>query len=103
MPFVQLPRLKGLYLDLYEALEPLFPPNHPILMTLVAPPPPTTSPLLSTVNLLKEIHVALHERCAPIRDEQIDALLSILSFPPAAVQHHTENSPPKSSELHVSL
>jgi hypothetical protein len=75
-------------------------------MTLAAPPPPTSSPLLSTVNLLKEILVALRERSAPVRDEQIDALLSTISFPPPAVQHHitppSENSPPKTSEPQIS-
>lgn len=75
-----------LYLDLHEALESLFPPNHPTLVTLAAPPSPTSSPLLSTVNLLMEILTTLRERCAPIRDEQIDALLSTLVFPPAVVQ-----------------
>ena len=107
MPSVQIPRLRRLYLDLHEALTPLFPPNHRILFTLDAPPPPSSSPLLSTVNLLKEILVGLRERCAPVRDEQIDALLSSLIFPPAASQHSSSavslgNSPPKASDFLIS-
>lgn len=103
MPFVQLPRLRRLNSDIHEALEPLFPPNHRILVTLAAPPPPTSSPLLSTVNLLKEVLIALRERCAPIRDEQVDALLSTISFPPTAVQRPRTASPDgSSSELQIS-
>lgn len=106
MPFVQLPRLKRLYLDLYEAIEPLFPPNNRILVTLTAPPPPTSSPLLSTVNLLKEILISLRERSAPIRDERIDKLLSTISLPPVTVQHSntasSEKQLPRNSELQIS-
>lgn len=94
-----------MYLDLHEALGPLFPPNHLTLMTLSAPPSPTSSPLLSTVNLLKETLIALRERSAPIRDEQIDTLLSTISFPPTTVQHtttsHLEDSPPETPELQI--
>lgn len=78
-------RLKGLYFDLYEALSPLFPPNHPILVTLSSPLPPTSSPLHSTITTLQEILVALRQRCAPIRDQTIDDLLSSLSLPPEPV------------------
>jgi len=106
MPSVQIPRLRSLHLDLHEALTPLFPPNHRILVTLDAPPPPSSSPLLSTVNLLKEILVGLRERCAPVRDEQIDALLSSLSFPPAAPQRSSAvslvDSPSDPSDFPIS-
>jgi len=99
MPSVQLQRLKGLYMDLHEALAPLFPPNHLTLITLAAPPPPTSSPLLTTVYLLKETLVALRERSAPTRDEQIDTLLSTISFPPTTTT--TPHSLPKTSELQI--
>ncbi|KAG5353774.1 hypothetical protein C0989_002557 [Termitomyces sp. Mn162] len=78
-PAVQLPRLKLLYNDLHEALTPLFPPQHPILLTLAAPLSPTSSPLHSTLALLNEVLVALRQRCAPARDPDIDALLANLA------------------------
>ena len=76
LPSVQLPRLGRLYLDLHESLLSLFPPNHPILVSLSSPLPPTSSPLLSTLSLLKEILIALRQRCAPVRDETVDNLLA---------------------------
>ncbi|GLB37493.1 putative T-complex protein 11 [Lyophyllum shimeji] len=82
-PAVQLPRLKLLYSDLHDALSPLFPPKHPILLTLAAPLPPTSSPLHSALALLREILGALRERCAPVRDLEVDALLVDLASPPA--------------------
>lgn len=82
IPSVQLPRIKRVYFDLLEALGPLFPPKHIVLLTLEAPPSPTTSPLLSTVTVLSQILSALRERCAPIRDAQIDSLLADISLPP---------------------
>ncbi|KAF8967825.1 hypothetical protein BDZ97DRAFT_1903110 [Flammula alnicola] len=85
LPSVQLPRLKRLYLDLYEELTPLFPPKHPILVSLSSPLPPTSSPLHSTISLLKEILAALRKRCAPVRDQMIDELDISLSHPPPSV------------------
>ncbi|KAF8897040.1 hypothetical protein CPB84DRAFT_1927530 [Gymnopilus junonius] len=85
LPSVQLLRLKRLYFDLYEALSPLFPPNHPVLASLTSPLPPTSSPLHSSINTLKEVLVALRHRCAPIRDQAIDDLLTSLSLPPEPV------------------
>ncbi|KDR75819.1 hypothetical protein GALMADRAFT_97737 [Galerina marginata CBS 339.88] len=82
LPSVQLPRLKRLYLDMYEALTPLFPPNHRILVSLSSPLSPTSSPLHSTINLLKDVLVALRQRCAPVRDQTIDDLLFSLECPP---------------------
>ncbi|KAF9566700.1 hypothetical protein CPC08DRAFT_657283 [Agrocybe pediades] len=83
LPSEQLPRLKLLYNDLYEALKPLFPKNHPVIISLTSPLPPTSSPLHSTIHLLKEITMALRERCAPVRDEFIDALHMSLSDIPS--------------------
>ncbi|KAF8070517.1 hypothetical protein FPV67DRAFT_1624142 [Lyophyllum atratum] len=82
-PSVQLSRLKLLYSDLFDAFSSLFPPRHPILLTLTAPLPPTSSPLHSTLAFLKEILLALRQRCAPARDPEIDALLADLTSPPA--------------------
>ncbi|KAF5380441.1 hypothetical protein D9615_004479 [Tricholomella constricta] len=90
-PSVQLPRLKLLYSDLRDALLPLFPPEHPILLTLAAPLPPTSSPLHSTLALVKEILAALRQRCAPARDPEIDALLADLAPPPASSDTAQEN------------
>ncbi|KIM40061.1 hypothetical protein M413DRAFT_19300 [Hebeloma cylindrosporum] len=80
LPSVQLPRLARLYRDLLDALSPLFPPNHPVLNSLSSPLPPTSSPLRSTFAFLREILMALRQRCAPLRDPAIDQIL--LSQPP---------------------
>ena len=68
--------------DLHTALIPLFPAEHPILTSLSAPLPPTSSPLLTAVNYSHEILVSLRKRCAPARDASIDALLASLADPP---------------------
>jgi hypothetical protein len=85
----QLTRLKLLYNDLHEALRPLLPPDHRILLTLSGPFEPTSAPVLSAVIHLREILVALKQRCAPFRDAYIDSLLDRLSEPP--VQHQTND------------
>lgn len=90
LPSVQLPRLGRLYLDLHEALVALFPPNHPILVSLSSPLPPTSSPLLSTLSFLKEILIALRQRCAPVRDSSIDNLLASFSSPSPLPQFVTD-------------
>lgn len=81
---------------MHEALEPLFPPNSRILVSLTSPPPPTSSPLHSTLHLLTEVLSALRQRCAPLRDEKIDQLLYTISIPPPPDSHipplHTESS-----------
>jgi T-complex protein 11 len=59
----------------------LFPPNHPILVSLSSPLPPTSSPLHSTLSLLKELLTALRQRCAPVRDETVDNLLASFEQP----------------------
>ena len=69
--------------DLHTALLPLFPTEHPILISLSAPLPPTSSPLLTAVNYSRETLIALRERCAPARDAYIDTLLASLADPPA--------------------
>ncbi|KAI0311619.1 hypothetical protein OF83DRAFT_742947 [Amylostereum chailletii] len=81
-PTTQLPRLKHLYNDLHIALTPLLPKDHIILTTLAAPLSPTSAPLLSALVHLREILSALRERCAPLRDAYIDALLARLADPP---------------------
>ncbi|CAA7259133.1 unnamed protein product [Cyclocybe aegerita] len=95
LPSVQLERLKRLYLDLYDALTPLFPPNHRILVSLCSPLPPTSSPLHSTLNFLREVLSVLRERCAPARDEAIDLLISSILQPPSGSSPngtHTDTS-----------
>ncbi|TFK44775.1 hypothetical protein BDQ12DRAFT_673556 [Crucibulum laeve] len=81
-PSVQLPRLKGLIGDILEAIAPLFPPQDRIIQTLSSPLPPTSSPLHTTLELLKEILRALRKRCAPIRDATIDEILDNLQSSP---------------------
>ncbi|KAH9944701.1 hypothetical protein B0H21DRAFT_877511 [Amylocystis lapponica] len=73
-PSVQLPRLKRLYEDLYEALVPLLPPTHPVLVMLSSPLSPTSAPLRSATTHLREVLACLRERCAPARDAYIDTL-----------------------------
>ncbi|KII92090.1 hypothetical protein PLICRDRAFT_36878 [Plicaturopsis crispa FD-325 SS-3] len=80
-PSRQLPRLKHLYKDLLDALTPLLPPQHPIIILLSSPLSPTPSPLLSAINHLRDIVACLRERCAPARDEYADELLHALADP----------------------
>ena len=56
--------------------------EHPILIVLSAPLPPTSSPLHTVLNYCREILVALRERCAPARDSYVDTLFSSLIDPP---------------------
>ncbi|KAI0373432.1 hypothetical protein BV20DRAFT_937795 [Pilatotrama ljubarskyi] len=74
-PAKQVPRLRRLYEDLLNALRPLLPRSHPVLVTLSAPLSPTSAPLRSAIVHLREILAALRERCAPARDAYIDQLI----------------------------
>jgi hypothetical protein len=84
-PSMQLPRLKLLLKDLHTALLPLFPAEHTVLAILSEPLPPTSSPLLTTVNYFREVLTALHERCAPARDAYINSLSASLTDPPSDI------------------
>ncbi|KAG6911106.1 hypothetical protein DXG01_003846 [Tephrocybe rancida] len=65
-PAVQLPCLKLLYTDFWNALVRLFLPNRTLLTILAAPLPPTSSPLHSTLTLLQDIlRSLLHCRAQP--------------------------------------
>ncbi|OAX39578.1 hypothetical protein K503DRAFT_739133 [Rhizopogon vinicolor AM-OR11-026] len=81
-PSSQLPRIKLLYHDLHIVLTPLFPPRHPIITTLSSPLSPTSSPLDSAIMHLREVVTSLRERCAPVRDQELDNLLHTLDNPP---------------------
>ena len=81
-PSAQLSRIKLLYEDLHAALSPLFPPNHPVLVTLSSHLSPTSSPLDSALMHLRELLASLRERCAPVRDPEIEALQRLLDDPP---------------------
>ncbi|KAI0081305.1 hypothetical protein K474DRAFT_1672050 [Panus rudis PR-1116 ss-1] len=81
IPSVEMPRLQRLYQDLHTALTPLLPQGHPVLVTLSSPLSPTSSPLQSAIGHLREILVALKERCAPSRDKYIEALIARLDEP----------------------
>jgi len=96
LPSVQLPRLKRLYNDMHEALRPIFPQNHPIIITLTSELAPTSSPLHSTINLLQEITHALRSRCAPVRDQTVDDIQMSLSHPPD-LKTHSFSQPPETS------
>ncbi|KAI0745034.1 hypothetical protein C8Q76DRAFT_764454 [Earliella scabrosa] len=80
-PSTQLPRLKQLYEDILAAIKPLLPRSHPILVTLALPLSPTSAPLRSAVMHLREILVALRERCSPARDSHIDRLIQAVDEP----------------------
>ncbi|KAF8558060.1 hypothetical protein OG21DRAFT_1494356 [Imleria badia] len=82
-PSVQLSRIKLLYGDLHDALSPLLPPKHPVLLTLSSPLSPTSSPLDSSLMHLREILASLRQRCAPVRDPEIEALQRSLDDPPS--------------------
>ncbi|KAI5889452.1 uncharacterized protein SCHCODRAFT_02585886 [Schizophyllum commune H4-8] len=87
-PSIQIHRLHRLHADIYEAIKGLLPPGHRVLSVLSAPyPPPSVSPLHTTIALLRDTLSALKERCAPIRDEKIDQIVSEL-----------DRAPPYSSE-----
>ncbi|KAL1696441.1 hypothetical protein GGG16DRAFT_43853 [Schizophyllum commune] len=87
-PSTQIHRLHRLHADIYEAIKGLLPPGHRVLSVLSAPyPPPSVSPLHTTIALLRDTLSALKERCAPTRDEKIDQILSEL-----------DRAPPYSSE-----
>lgn len=73
-PSTELSRIKLLYGDLHVALSPLLPPKHPVLLTLSSPLSPTSSPLDSVLRHLREVLGSLRQRCAPIRDPEIEAL-----------------------------
>ncbi|GBE81578.1 hypothetical protein SCP_0313070 [Sparassis crispa] len=75
VPSVEVPRLERLYEDLYDALKPLLPSEHPILIMLSSPLSPTSSPLRSAIAHLRETLACLRERCAPARDAHIDSLI----------------------------
>lgn len=81
-PSVQLSRIKFLYPDLHVALSPLLPPMHPVLVTLSSPLSPTSSPLNSALLHLREVLASLRERCAPVRDPEVEALQRPLADPP---------------------
>ncbi|KAJ8520475.1 hypothetical protein ONZ45_g2727 [Pleurotus djamor] len=70
-PATQLARLKLLYSDLANTLSPLLPHKHRVLISLSSPIPPTSAPLQSALIFLKEILLALKERCAPARDDEV--------------------------------
>ncbi|VDB87479.1 unnamed protein product [Peniophora sp. CBMAI 1063] len=78
----QLARIKLIYHDLHEALEPLLPKEHTILILLSSPLAPTSAPLRSVLADIRDILHALKQRCAPIRDAYIDSLLERISNVP---------------------
>ncbi|TBU36491.1 hypothetical protein BD309DRAFT_878291 [Dichomitus squalens] len=77
----QLPRLRRLYEDLLEAVKPLLPGRHPVIVTLSLPLSPTSAPLRSAATHLREILVALRERASPARDAYVDGLIQALDEP----------------------
>lgn len=84
---MQLSRIKLLYGDLHVALSPLLPPKHPVLLTFSSPLSPTSSPLDSALVHLREVLASLRQRCAPVRDPEIEALQQSLDDPPNRSAH----------------
>lgn len=64
-------------------MSPLFPSHHPPLLALSSPLSPTTSPLHSSAIFLKEILEFLKQRCAPVRDQEIDEAMVLLDGIPS--------------------
>ncbi|TRM69940.1 hypothetical protein BD626DRAFT_544495 [Schizophyllum amplum] len=90
---VQIDRLHRLHLDLHEAIKPLLPSGHRALLALSAPFPPSMSPLHSAMDLLRDVLSALKERCAPVRDEELDRIQAQLdgvsAYHATDTQQHT--------------
>ncbi|KXN85380.1 hypothetical protein AN958_11480 [Leucoagaricus sp. SymC.cos] len=82
-PSEQNVQIKQLLHDLHEAISPLLPPEDPLLEALSLPPAPSSAPLYSFVVTLKEILTTLRQRCAPIRDGEIDRELHKLEDLPS--------------------
>ena len=81
IPAEQLSRLHLLYADLSAAVAPLIPSSHPILTVLSNPLSPTSSPLRSAAGDLRVLLSVLRERCAPVRDAELDDLFRHLGDP----------------------
>ena len=81
-PAAQLTRLHLLYTDLSIAMTSLIPSSHAIMSTLSNPLSPTSSPLRSAASHLRVLVSVLRERCAPVRDAELDELLQLLDDPP---------------------
>lgn len=81
-PAAQLSRLRLLYTDVFTAVASLIPSSHPIMTILSNPLSPTSSPLRSAARHLRVLLSVLRERCAPVRDADIDGLLHHLDDPP---------------------
>ena len=81
-PAAQLSRLRLFYLDLSAAVGYLIPSSHPIMFILSNPLSPTSSPLRSAAGHLRDLLSVLRERCAPVRDAELDELLKLLDDPP---------------------
>ena len=81
LPSNQITRLQFLYKDIHEAITPIFPARHPVLLRMSSPniSSSTSSPLLSAVEDLRGVLVGLRERCAPVRDSLIDDTLRRLA------------------------
>ncbi|KAF8325223.1 uncharacterized protein EI90DRAFT_3157068 [Cantharellus anzutake] len=74
-------RLSQLYRDMHAVLLPVLPSTLPIMMTLSRPLSPSSSPLMSGINVTRVVLHELRERCAPARDPEIDSLLRKINNP----------------------
>lgn len=71
-------RLSSLYHDLHSILLPVLPSSNATMTALISPLSPTSSPLRSSRNFLREVLDELRKNCAPARDAEIDDVLSSL-------------------------
>lgn len=78
-PDVQIPRIKVFYHDLWEALKPLVPQTHPLMVILTSPLSPSSNPLASALHYLQAALTLMRSLCAPARDEAIDESLASLA------------------------
>lgn len=72
-------RLSGLYHDMHGILAPALPKSNPVMITLDSPLSPTSSPLRSSRNFLESVLHELRKYCAPVRDTEVDAMLTGIS------------------------
>lgn len=93
IPSEQNIQIKRLLNDMREAISPLLPSGHQLLHVLSLPPAPSTAPLYSFIGILRDVLIVLRQRCAPLRDNEIDAELQNLQKPPPNEQPFSQPQP----------
>lgn len=74
-PDIQMPRIKALYHDLYEALRPFVKSTHPLMIALNLPMSPSTNPLITALSYLRASLALLRTMCGSRRERSIDQVV----------------------------